>query len=102
MMEACGLVCRSWSSWRAQRGRRAPPPPLGSTASRREIRRGSDGGVAGFDQEQRKVMSQTRVALVTGGARGQGLAIVRRLRADGFAVAACDVLVDELEQEVAE
>ena len=32
-----------------------------------------------------------RVALVTGAARGQGLAIVKRLRADGFSVAACDV-----------
>ena len=31
------------------------------------------------------------VALVTGAARGQGLAIVQRLRADGFSVAACDV-----------
>ncbi|MBO0677148.1 SDR family oxidoreductase [Mycolicibacterium sp. S2-37] len=37
-----------------------------------------------------------RVALVTGAARGQGAAIVARLHADGFAVAACDVLVDEL------
>ncbi|MGE2690757.1 SDR family NAD(P)-dependent oxidoreductase [Mycolicibacterium pulveris] len=33
-----------------------------------------------------------RVALVTGAARGQGAAIVARLRADGFLVAACDVL----------
>ncbi|WIM86966.1 SDR family oxidoreductase [Candidatus Mycobacterium wuenschmannii] len=32
-----------------------------------------------------------RVALVTGAARGQGLAIAKRLRADGFSVAACDV-----------
>ncbi|MBO0864973.1 MAG: SDR family oxidoreductase [Mycobacterium sp.] len=31
------------------------------------------------------------VALVTGAARGQGWAIVERLRADGFLVAACDV-----------
>jgi NAD(P)-dependent dehydrogenase (short-subunit alcohol dehydrogenase family) len=38
----------------------------------------------------------TRVALVTGAARGQGAAIVRRLHDYGFAVAACDVLVDEL------
>lgn len=37
-----------------------------------------------------------RVALVTGAARGQGAAIVARLRADGFRVAACDLLVDEL------
>ncbi|WP_102143503.1 SDR family NAD(P)-dependent oxidoreductase [Mycobacterium hubeiense] len=33
-----------------------------------------------------------RVALVTGAARGQGAAIVQRLRKDGFRVAACDVL----------
>jgi NAD(P)-dependent dehydrogenase (short-subunit alcohol dehydrogenase family) len=37
-----------------------------------------------------------RVALVTGAARGQGAAIVRRLHADGYGVAACDVRVDEL------
>ena len=37
-----------------------------------------------------------RVALVTGAARGQGAAIVKRLRADGFRVAACDLLADEL------
>lgn len=32
-----------------------------------------------------------RVALVTGAARGQGWAIVQRLRTDGFVVAACDI-----------
>lgn len=37
-----------------------------------------------------------RVALVTGAARGQGAAIVARLHADGFLVAAGDVLVDDL------
>jgi NAD(P)-dependent dehydrogenase (short-subunit alcohol dehydrogenase family) len=37
-----------------------------------------------------------RVALVTGAARGQGAAIVARLARDGFRVAACDVLIDEL------
>ena len=37
-----------------------------------------------------------RVALVTGAARGQGAAIVRRLLADGYRVAACDVLEAEL------
>jgi 3alpha(or 20beta)-hydroxysteroid dehydrogenase len=37
-----------------------------------------------------------RVALVTGAARGQGAAIVRRLHKDGFRVAACDVRPDEL------
>jgi 3alpha(or 20beta)-hydroxysteroid dehydrogenase len=37
-----------------------------------------------------------RVALVTGAARGQGWAITRRLRADGFFVAACDVNASDL------
>jgi NAD(P)-dependent dehydrogenase (short-subunit alcohol dehydrogenase family) len=37
-----------------------------------------------------------RVALVTGAARGQGWAIVQRLRADGFFVGACDVSTGEL------
>ena len=41
-----------------------------------------------------------RVALVTGAARGQGAAIVSRLRADGFEVAACDVAAEELRAEV--
>jgi NAD(P)-dependent dehydrogenase (short-subunit alcohol dehydrogenase family) len=44
----------------------------------------------------------TRVALVTGAARGQGAAIVARLHADGFRVAACDVLIDELRTGVAD
>jgi 3alpha(or 20beta)-hydroxysteroid dehydrogenase len=42
------------------------------------------------------VTSTERVALVTGAARGQGAAIVTRLHADGFRVAACDLLTDEL------
>jgi 3alpha(or 20beta)-hydroxysteroid dehydrogenase len=42
-----------------------------------------------------------RVALVTGAARGQGAAIVARLRKDGFRVAACDVLLDELNTTLA-
>ena len=41
-----------------------------------------------------------RVALVTGAARGQGLAIVRRLRRDGIKVLAGDVLADELASAV--
>jgi len=41
-------------------------------------------------------MSTDRVALVTGAARGQGAAIVKRLHKDGFRVAACDLLVDDL------
>ena len=41
-----------------------------------------------------------RVALVTGAARGQGAAIVKRLHTDGFRVAACDVRVDELAASV--
>ena len=42
------------------------------------------------------------MALVTGAARGQGAAIVRRLVADGFRVAAADLLVDELRSSTAE
>jgi 3alpha(or 20beta)-hydroxysteroid dehydrogenase len=42
------------------------------------------------------VTSTDRVALVTGAARGQGAAIVKRLREDGFSVAACDLLEDDL------
>jgi NAD(P)-dependent dehydrogenase (short-subunit alcohol dehydrogenase family) len=42
-----------------------------------------------------------RVALVTGAARGQGAAIVARLRADGFLVAACDRRFDELREATA-
>ena len=40
------------------------------------------------------------VALVTGAARGQGAAIVKRLAGDGVRVAACDLLVDELTASV--
>jgi 3alpha(or 20beta)-hydroxysteroid dehydrogenase len=46
------------------------------------------------------VTSSDRVALVTGAARGQGMARVKRLRKDGFRVAACDLLVDELNATV--
>jgi NAD(P)-dependent dehydrogenase (short-subunit alcohol dehydrogenase family) len=41
-----------------------------------------------------------RVALVTGAARGQGAAIVERLHADGFRVAAGDIRIDELKANV--
>ncbi|BBX03252.1 oxidoreductase [Mycolicibacterium moriokaense] len=44
--------------------------------------------------------SAARVALVTGAARGQGAAIVKRLLSDGFRVAACDLLVSELKSSV--
>ena len=47
-------------------------------------------------------MSTDRVALVTGAARGQGAAIVKRLHRDGFRVAACDLLADELTATVDE
>ncbi len=42
----------------------------------------------------------TRVALVTGAARGQGRAITQRLRADGFFVAASDIAtVDDFDDD---
>jgi NAD(P)-dependent dehydrogenase (short-subunit alcohol dehydrogenase family) len=41
-------------------------------------------------------MSELKVALVTGAARGQGAALVKRLRADGFRVAAADLRIEEL------
>jgi NAD(P)-dependent dehydrogenase (short-subunit alcohol dehydrogenase family) len=44
----------------------------------------------------------TRVALVTGAAGGQGLAIVKRLRAKGFSVAASDMRADDLTAAVTE
>ncbi|MDT5219159.1 MAG: 3alpha(or 20beta)-hydroxysteroid dehydrogenase [Mycobacterium sp.] len=44
----------------------------------------------------------TRVALVTGAAGGQGLAIVKRLRAKGYSVAASDMRADDLTAAVAE
>ena len=53
-------------------------------------------GLSDAPQEQAAMTESHRVALVTGAARGQGAAIVARLRADGFKVAACDVAADEL------
>jgi NAD(P)-dependent dehydrogenase (short-subunit alcohol dehydrogenase family) len=47
-------------------------------------------------------MTSERTALVTGAARGQGAAIVRRLLDDGFRVGACDVRMDELQASVDE
>jgi 3alpha(or 20beta)-hydroxysteroid dehydrogenase len=46
----------------------------------------------------RKRQSLSRVALVTGAARGQGLAIVRRLLEDGMRVVAGDVNAEDLAQ----
>lgn len=46
-------------------------------------------------------MSQ-RVALVTGAAGGQGWATAKRLRAEGYSVAACDLRADELAAAVGE
>jgi len=46
------------------------------------------------------VTTQQRIALVTGAARGQGWAIVQRLRADGLFVAACDISANELRAAV--
>jgi len=44
-------------------------------------------------------MTADRVALVTGAGRGQGAAIVKRLRKDGFRVAACDLLAADLQDD---
>lgn len=44
----------------------------------------------------------TRVAMVTGAARGQGLAIVKRLRTKGYSVAASDMRGDDLAAAVTE
>lgn len=46
-------------------------------------------------------MGSDRVVLVTGAARGQGAAIAARLVEDGFRVAACDLLAEELAATVA-
>ncbi|OBG13264.1 oxidoreductase [Mycolicibacterium celeriflavum] len=46
--------------------------------------------------------STDRVAVVTGAARGQGAAIVRKLLEDGVRVGACDVRMDELQANVEE
>ncbi|OAN39666.1 SDR family NAD(P)-dependent oxidoreductase [Mycolicibacterium iranicum] len=46
-------------------------------------------------------MPVERVALVTGAARGQGAAITARLLQDGFCVAACDLLTDDVVDTVA-
>lgn len=46
-------------------------------------------------------MATDRVALVTGAARGQGAAIVAKLSADGFQVAATDLMIDELRRSTA-
>jgi 3alpha(or 20beta)-hydroxysteroid dehydrogenase len=48
------------------------------------------------------VSAADRVALVTGAARGQGAAIVKKLLAEGFSVAGCDRDTDALEASVAE
>jgi 3alpha(or 20beta)-hydroxysteroid dehydrogenase len=47
-------------------------------------------------------MTARRVALVTGAAGGQGWAIAKRLRADGYCVAASDRRADELRFMIAE
>jgi 3-oxoacyl-[acyl-carrier protein] reductase len=44
----------------------------------------------------------TRVAIVTGAARGIGLGIARRMVADGYRVVAVDMLADELDAAIAE
>ena len=59
------------------------------------------GAAAGLERSEGRPVTG-RVALVTGAARGQGWAIIQRLRADGFFVAACDVNAAELRAAVDE
>lgn len=50
-------------------------------------------------------MNEQRVAVVTGGSRGIGLAIVQRLREDGFRIAALDInakAIDQAREEIGE
>lgn len=47
-------------------------------------------------------MADDRVALITGAARGQGAAIAARLLQDGFHVASCDLLADDVGRAVGE
>ncbi|MBN1434855.1 beta-ketoacyl-ACP reductase [Candidatus Fermentibacterales bacterium] len=47
-------------------------------------------------------MNDSRVAVVTGSARGIGLAVSRRLLQDGWVVAGCDLLEAELEERASE
>ena len=45
-------------------------------------------------------MADDRVALITGAARGQGAAIAARLLQDGFRIAECDLLADDVRHTV--
>ncbi len=50
-------------------------------------------------------MNEQRVAVITGGSRGIGLAIVQRLRKDGYRIAALDIntkAIDQAREEIGE
>ena len=56
----------------------------------------------GRDGSEMEVKAEVRTAVVTGAARGIGMLISKRLMADGWRVAGCDISKEALEEAVAE